>query len=838
MIKRIAMVVLIVLPLCLTSGSSKASDFQFMQGTLEFGKKDTQSEHQSEPLESETTVDHSFSNDGLEIAEDVQQFKITVDTDGIYRINYEDLIDAGLNAATAKIDSFAMMSQGENISLYIEDDGNGSFEYIEFYGQKLHGDYLAAQYAIENTHWLTYSQQITDGLYIDWKPQFDANMVEYYSDDNVYWLSVGGIPGEPMLSVSGDPAGSTAESPSYHWEKKHAEESNTFWSYHFTGTDPWFWEKAEEKREFVYSTTLSAIASVPVSATVRGELVADSDNSQEVDDHIVGLQLNASDVITATWDGRSRYPYEFTVPMSKLVEGENLMKINIGENGMPFERIYFDWFEVEYARLFETDNEVLAFKAHEDEERKYVVTGFTSSSVEVYDISLPFAPVRILEPEISGSPGGYTTTFTVTQAIGDEFIVVGEPGLLQPKNISLHQSIGLKSVTNGADFLVITHSDFKTAAQTLADFRASQGLRTMVVDVDEVFNEFLFGIQHPLAIKNFLSYTLENWEPPSPRYVILVGDGNWNPKGFAPEKYGTDEVFMLPNLSWVGVWLGLVDSTNLLATLTGDDPLPDVHISRIPVNSNDELAAVVDKIISYETAPLLQDWQKRLLFIADDPDPAILPSFEFSSDQIIQNYIPAGVDVERIYLSDYCDGVTNSSSQCPAVTTAIENTINITGTLVVNYAGHGAINRWTHEQVWTNDNIADLDNGGKLPIVFSMTCLDGVWIWPEGPDTNFGQGLIEEMLRADSKGIIGAFSPSGLGLATGHDTMAEGFYEALYSDRTRELGDLTLAAKTKLYETNQHLDLIHTFTIFGDPALKLSAQFPPVYLPLVVNSSN
>ena len=293
-------------------------------------------------------------------------------------------------------------------------------------------------------------------------------MVEYYSDDNVYWLSVGGIPGEPMLSVSGDPVGSTAESPSYHWEIKHAEESNTFWSYHFTGTDPWFWEKAEEKREFVYSTTLSAIASVPVSATVRGELVADLDNSQEVDDHIVGLQLNASDVITATWDGRSRYPYEFTVPMSELVEGENLMKINIGENGMPFERIYFDWFEVEYARLFETDNEVLGFKAHEDEERKYVVTGFTSSSVEVYDISLPFAPVRILEPEISGSPGGYTTTFTVTQAIGDEFIVVGEPGLLQPKNISLHQSIGLKSVTNGADFLVITHSDFKTAAQTLA----------------------------------------------------------------------------------------------------------------------------------------------------------------------------------------------------------------------------------------------------------------------------------------------------------------------------------------------------------------------------------
>lgn len=839
MFKRVAMIIFIILPLFIGIGSGKASNIQFFPGKYKAGKREIQWKDYSQYLESELTVDYSLSNDESQTAEESQQFKITVDKDGMYRITYDDLVDAGLNVTAANFDSLAMMSQGENVAFYVKNDGNESFEYLEFYGQKLHGEHLAAQYSIENSHWLTYSQQITTGFYIDWKPQFDANMVEYYSDDNVYWLSIGGIPGELMSSISGDPAGSTAKTPPYHWVKKHAEESNTFWPYHFTGTDPWFWEKADEMREFVYTTTLSALATVPISATVRSELVADSENLDSSDpDHVVGLQLNSSDVITATWFGRSRYTYEFEVPMSKLVEGENLMKINIGENGTPFDRIYFDWFEIEYARQFEAQNDVIGFAAHEEEERKYVVDGFTSSSVEVYEITSPFSPVQILHPKISGSIGDYSATFSVTQTIGDEFIVVGEPGLLQPKNISLHQQVSLKSTSNGADYLVVTHSNFEAAAQTLADYRASQGLRTMVVDIDEVYNEFLFGIEHPLAIKNFLSYGFENWESPSPRYVILVGDGHWNPKGFAPEKYGTEEVFMLPNLSWVGIWLGLVDSTNLLATIMGNDPLPDVHISRIPVNSNDELAAVVDKIISYETAPLLQDWQGRLLFIADDPDPDILPSFEFSSDLIIQNHIPTGINVERIYLSDYCDGVTNSSTQCTAATDAIENSLNVTGTLLVNYTGHGAINRWTHEQVWTNDNIADLDNGGKLPIILSMTCLDGTWIWPEGPETKYGQGLIEEMLRADDKGIIGAFSPGGLGLASGHDAMAEGFYDALYSGHTIELGELALAAKTSLYETNHNLDLLHTFTIFGDPALKLSAQSPPVYLPLVANSSD
>jgi hypothetical protein len=118
-----------------------------------------------------------------------------------------------------------------------------------------------------------------------------------------------------------------------------------------------------------------------------------------------------------------------------------------------------------------------------------------------------------------------------------------------------------------------------------------------------------------------------------------------------------------------------------------------------------------------------------------------------------------------------------------------------------------------------------------------MTCLDGTWIWPDGPETNYGQGLIEEMIRADAKGAVGAFSPSGLGLATGHDAMAEGFYHALYSDHIRELGELALAAKLSLYETNQNLDLIQTFTIFGDPAMKLAVPSPPIYLPLIVNAS-
>jgi hypothetical protein len=783
-----------------------------------------------------------ITNARLSADEELQAFKISINQDGIYRLTYEDLVAAGLNDQIPINSQFHMTSQGEDVAILINDGSDNSFgsgDFIEFYGQKLNGEHLAELHASENTHWMTYSQQTTEGSFVDWKPQFDKTMVEYYSDENVYWLNFGDIEGLQMAGISGDPAGSTAITPGYYWKTEHVEESNTFWPYHFTSTDTWFWERATEEKEYVYSTTLSSLASVPISATVRGEVVADSNNYGGSPDHYVDFQINSSTVFTLeNWDGRSRYHYEFDVPMGELNEGENQlkMKVYIESKELLFERIYFDWFEVKYARQFEAQNDTINISTHDEGERKYVVNGFSSPKVEVFDISNPLVPIQILQPEISGANGDYTTTFSVTQSIGDDFILVGDKGILEPLSITLYNQASLKSTTLGADYIIVTHRDFITAAQDLADYRASQGLRTLVVNVDELYNQFFYGIRHPLAVKNFLSYATDNWIPPAPKYVILVGDGHWNPKGFSPEIYGSDEVFMLPNLNWVGPWMGMVDSTNLLATLADSDPLPDLHISRIPVNTNDEMVAVVEKIKAYETTSPYQDWTNRVTFIADDPDPSIIPDFEFSSDLIIGNYIPSGVEVERIYLEDYCGGATSSASQCPEMTTAIENSLNITGTLIINYTGHGAINRWAHEQVWSNDNIAALANGGKLPFILSMTCLDGTWIWPDGPETNYGQGLIEEMIRADAKGAVGAFSPSGLGLATGHDAMAEGFYNALYSDDIHELGELALAAKTSLYETNQNLDLIQTFTIFGDPAMKLAVQSPPIYLPLVVNT--
>jgi hypothetical protein len=91
--------------------------------------------------------------------------------------------------------------------------------------------------------------------------------------------------------------------------------------------------------------------------------------------------------------------------------------------------------------------------------------------------------------------------------------------------------------------------------------------------------------------------------------------------------------------------------------------------------------------------------------------------------------------------------------------------------------------------------------------------------------------MIEELVRKEASGAIAAFSPTGLGVSSGHDMLHKGFYDALMNDGISELGLASQNSKLWLYQTGMNQDLLHTYTIFGDPALKI--QIPKmIFIPL------
>ncbi len=122
-----------------------------------------------------------------------------------------------------------------------------------------------------------------------------------------------------------------------------------------------------------------------------------------------------------------------------------------------------------------------------------------------------------------------------------------------------------------------------------------------------------------------------------------------------------------------------------------------------------------------------------------------------------------------------------------------------------------------------------LTNTGNYPTLISMTCYTGYFVIP-------GLTILDEaLIRADAKGAVATWSPTGKGVASGHDLLDAGFFQALAQNPALPLGLAADQAKVYLYASSGglHRELIDTFVLFGDPAMPLAAGPHSVTLPLV-----
>ena len=91
------------------------------------------------------------------------------------------------------------------------------------------------------------------------------------------------------------------------------------------------------------------------------------------------------------------------------------------------------------------------------------------------------------------------------------------------------------------------------------------------------------------------------------------------------------------------------------------------------------------------------------------------------------------------------------------------------------------------------------------------------------------------MVRIQNGGAVAAFTPTGLGLASGHDVLAQGFYSTFFTNDLWELGPASANARLAIYNTGYHFDLLYTYSILGDPALHVQGFLErKIFIPVVV----
>ncbi len=721
-------------------------------------------------------------------------YKVLVGRIGVYRLTYDDLRSAGLPVDALDPRTFRLLDGGNGgaeVALWVAGESDGKFDpgdVILFYGR-----------AVDTR----------------------------YTGTNVYWLSYGGPPGLRWQTRGGSPTGSGSPLTQFRSSLRR-EENHRYWSYlpMRPGVDHWYWDyvqaKPNQPASKTYPVTVSALAPGEHTATFQ-PLIWGATSYAANPDHHVRIYLNGYLIQDARWDGITELSEPVSFPQSYLIEGTNEVRIELpGDVSPNVETIALNWFRLTYFRTLDTQGRYLEFGQDQPGTWEYRVTGLTRNDPLILDLTDPLQPVRIEGAVVESAGSAFTARLEDTVTSPRAYAIATPDQFLSPAGLVADTPSDLRAPSNGADYLIISHAAFLNAIQPLADQRAAQGLRVRVVDVQDIYDEFNGGLPSAEAIRDFLAYAYSNWQAPAPAYVLLVGDGTFDMRNYM----GTSEpTFIPPYLEFVDPWLGETAADNRFVTIVGDDPLPDMAIGRLPVNSPGETAVIVHKILAYENNPPTGDWNQQLLFVSDNPDSA--GAFYALSDNAAA-HIPSSYGINKVYY-----GQTHTTAD--AARSAIVSNINA-GQLFVNYVGHSAIQFWAHERLFRLDvEVPSLNNGGKLPVMLPMTCYDGYFHYPGLP------ALAEGLVRRDGGGAIASWSATGLGIAHGHDYLNIGFYDAVFRDNITSLGPATVAGKLYLYNnTRSYRDLIDTYTLLGDPGLKLALPRPTsvptetkLYLPLI-----
>jgi uncharacterized repeat protein (TIGR01451 family) len=617
-----------------------------------------------------------------------------------------------------------------------------------------------------------------------------------YTGENIYWVEA--KKGRKISKNKGDgPEPLLSENTFI--ETIHVEEN--YWLAESIFDDSWddyyLWDYVDAGYPGYDTMTIifnaDGAAAISETAFLTVELKGWS-STEAAPDHHVQVFLNNTLIGEGEWDGLDSNNLSIEFNQELLIDGENEIKITGILNPDVFYSFFgIDSFDLIYHRNFQAVNNRLSFTVGQNE--IVTVKGFTDSGINVFDTTDPLKPIQILATTIDKYNEGYNVSFRPGGS-DRKFIVFSGQAALTEASLVADKPSKLKNKRNIAEYIIITPDVLKNASLSLADYRSEYN--TMVVELEDIYDEFNYGISSPRAIKDFLTHAYHNWKQ-APKYIVLAGDGTYDYKNYE----GYDDNLM-PSMI-VSTPEGLFPSDNWFVDVSGSDGVPEMAIGRLPAVTEEELLSMIDKIIAFE-AGSGSEWKNNILMLADNSDNG--GNFSDDSDDIA-TWVPADYSLTKIYLSEL--SISEARQQ-------FFDNIN-SGSLLVNYIGHSGYDRIADEGLLlANDlsgNDPHLSNKGRLPIFTSMTCLMGQFAIP-GFDF-----LSESLMLHKNGGAISVWAPSGLSLNPKAKIMDDEFFRAVFSDHENILGDAVLKALQGYSKKDADIYMMDIFILFGDPALQI-----------------
>lgn len=665
--------------------------------------------------------------------------KLMVDREGWYRVTAQELKSAGLSPSTdpRRLQLFA---EGREQSIIVRGESDGlldSTDSMEFYGLGLDTPSTNTR-----TYWLVEGEQA--GLRIKTakakgsktSPTGFAHTIER-RERTVYFSSLKNGERENFFGAV------VARNPV----------SQSLSAVHIDQRSP---------EEAVLEVTLQGVTQV---------------------DHRVTVRFNETELGELVFRSTENRTARFAAPSGSLREGENI--VTLVSHQADGDVSLVDSIRLTYPHTFTADDDALRFAA--SGKRNLTIDGFTSPAIRVVDVTDPAAPSE-LKTKVEHRQTGNAVTIKTPKGGERLLMAFTEDQIKRPVRLVAERPSTLRDRSREADLVIVTKSDLIGSVEPLVLLRKGQGLRVVVVDVEDIYDEFNFGEKSTDAIKDFFAFARSGWSVP-PRFALIVGDASFDPKNYlAPGEFDIVPTKM------VDTSVMETSSDEWLVDFDGDGA-GELAIGRLPARTVEEAALMIDKIVASETAPQ----PVGVLLISDSNDGI---DFESGTGRLGE-LVPEDIGVEQIVRGRRADSATRSQ-----VLDGLSR-----GKRIVSYFGHGSVDVW-RGGILTSADVAVMPDDGGVALFLSITCLNGYF---QDPSLD---GLAESLVRTRG-GAAAVWASSGMCGADEQLAMNLEMFRLLFSRETNDgpltLGEAVLKAKTATVDG----DVRQTYILFGDPSARI-----------------
>jgi len=737
--------------------------------------------------------------------------KIKIINSGIYKLTYDDLSAMGVDPANVRIFGYGGAMQDESflipkpddlpeVAVYMNKGADGVFN---------SGDYI-----------LFYAQGINKWSYDKLRSMF-THKINTYSGYGYYFVSSDAGTGKKIVDKTITvPDGASVHPVEEFTDYKVYEKELVNVS--FSGKD-FYGETFNEITSYILPFNFPNVVQTN-STMIRLNVVANS-----ISPSTFSLNLNGNQNKTVTVDNITDTQYQMAVVDSMITTytpQDDAFNFNITYNKSTSTSVgYLNYLEVNARRHLTMNGSVMQFQnvdfLGQSSYNQYLLSN-ANAKVQIWDIT----DLQNISSIPTGTSSGKMTFIDSGNDVKNYLAIdpTASTDFPTPEIVGVVPNQNLHGILQ-ADMVILTHPNFLSQAQTLAQAHRDKDKMTVeVVTTDQVYNEFSSGTPDATAyrwvMKMLYDRALQANKTGMPKYLLLFGKGSYDNRKLRSD---SGDNFILTYEA--------NNSVNLIQSFVTDDyftflddsegpegpyNLMDIGVGRITATTAQEATDVVNKTIGYMNDQGKGYWKNQLCFVADDGDAA---THAIQADGIAESLISKYPDyqIHKIYLDAYQQVINASGESYPVAKNQLLNLIQ-SGLFLLNYTGHANANGWASELILTLNDIKSLANT-HLPLFVAATC-DFV----QFDNQVFSAG--EEVLFNPVGGGIGVLSASRPVLSDENYTLDKLFCETLLAKKNEvhiSIGDIIVSAKNNIGTGINKL----SYVFIGDPAIKLN--YPSKY---------